>query len=62
MVCYTADKVMQLKQRLNGVLTALKWCLKRHTHPRSKNTTILRLYGKNKRISLCRMTLRNPNN
>lgn len=25
-LCYTADKVMQLKQRLNGVLTALKWC------------------------------------
>ena len=25
---------MRLKQRLNGVLTALKWCLKRHTHPR----------------------------
>ena len=33
-LCYTADKVMRLKQRLNGVLTALKWCLKRHTHPR----------------------------
>ena len=43
-LCYTADKVMQLKQRLNGVLTALKWCLKRHTHPRYKNTTILLVY------------------
>ena len=35
---------MRLKQRLNGVLTAFKWCLKRHTHPRSKNTTILLVY------------------
>ena len=25
---------MRLKQRLNGVLTAFKWCLKKHTHPR----------------------------
>ena len=52
-LCYTADKVMRLKQRLNGVLTALKWCLKRHTHPRSKNTTILLVYrGKLKDFSL----------
>lgn len=28
-LCYTADKVMRLKQRLNSALTVLKWCLKR---------------------------------